>query len=95
VAPDTAGKGELLEELAQPALVLALFRIDLGIRTLEVPGAQHAGRAVARASHENHVEIVLLDEPVQVNVHERKSGARPPVPEETVLDMFGFEGRLQ
>ena len=59
VAADVAGEGELLEELLHPFRVLALVRIDLGVRAFEIRRAEHAGRAVARARHEDHVEIVL------------------------------------
>ena len=36
VAADAAGKGELLEELAQAFVVFALLRIDLGVRSFEI-----------------------------------------------------------
>ena len=72
VTPDTAGKRELLEELAQSALVLALFRINLGVSPLEIAGRQNARRAMSRARHEDHVQVEFLDQPVQMNVDERQ-----------------------
>ena len=61
VTADVSRKGELLEELLHPFRVLALVRIDLGVRALEIRRAQHAWRPVARSGHENHVEVVLDD----------------------------------
>src|SRR3954471_22870044 len=36
----------------------------------------------------NHVEIVFLDLPVQMNVDERQSRTRSPMPEQPVLEVF-------
>ena len=68
VAADAAGKGELLEELAQACLVFALVGVDLGVGALQVDRAQNAGSAVAGSGEKDHVQVVLLDQPVEVNV---------------------------
>ena len=88
VAADVAGEGELLEELSETLDVLALVRIDLRIRAFEVGRPEHARRAVAGARHEDHVEIVADDHPVQVHPDEREGGARPPVAEQPVLHVL-------
>ena len=95
VAANAAGEGELLEELAQAFVVLALLRIDLGVRSFEVPRAEHAGRAVSGAGEEDHVEVVLLDEPVEVDVDEGQAGARSPMAEQAVLDVLGAQRLVQ
>src|SRR6516164_2625128 len=65
---DSTREGELLEELAQAVDILALFRIDLGVGAFKVAGAQNTRRAMARAGQEDHVQIVFLDQPVQMNI---------------------------
>src|SRR5271166_6019919 len=81
MASDAAGKRELLEELAETFFVLTFFRVDLGVGSFEISGAQYTRRAMAWPGHENHVQVVFLDEPVQVNVDECKAWTRSPVPE--------------
>jgi hypothetical protein len=50
---------------------------------------------VAGAGHEDHVEVVLLDEAVQVRVDEGQPGAGAPVAQQTILDMFGAQRLLE
>ena len=70
VTADAAGKGKLLEELAHSYLILALIGVNLRIGALEVGRGQHAGRAVPRSGHEDRVQIVLFDQPVEMDVNE-------------------------
>ena len=91
VAADVAGEGELLEEPLHPLLVLALVRVDLRVGAFEIGRPEHARRAVARSGDEDHVEIVLDDQPVQVHPHERQRRARAPVTEEAVFHVLGLQ----
>src|SRR3974390_3002092 len=95
VAADASGEGELLEEFFQSFVVLALVGIDLGVGAFEIAGSENAGRAVSGAGHENHVEVVLLDEPIKVDICERQAGAGAPMTEQTVLDVLGAQGFMQ
>ena len=95
VAADSAGEGKLLEKFSQAVEVFALFRIHLGVSAFEVGGAEDAGRAVSRASEEDHVEVVLLDEAIEVHINKGEAGARSPVAEQAILDVLGAEGFLQ
>ncbi len=95
MAADPSRKGELLEEFVHAFLVLALLRINLRVRAFQVDGPQYAGRAVSRTGQEDHVQIVFLDQPVQVNIDERQARARSPVAEQAVLDVFRPERLLQ
>ena len=97
VAPDVARKGELLEELLHPFRVFALVRINLGVGPFEVCRPQHPGRAMAGPGHENHVEVVLDDHPVQMRPRRRTApGSRPSgraagashVPSSTLLEQW-------
>src|SRR5262245_21427267 len=91
VAADAAGEGELLEETPQPFLILTLVRIDLRINALQVNRAKHAGSAVTGTRHEDHVEIVTLDDPVQMCVNEREGRAGSPMPEHTISVVLRLE----
>src|SRR5271167_2681884 len=82
VTADPAWKRELLEELAESAFVLTFFRIDLGVSAFEISRTENAGRSVPWPRHEDHVQVQFLDQPVQMNVHERQTGARSPMPEQ-------------
>ena len=95
VTADAAGKRELLEELAQPSLVFALVRVDLGVGALEIDRRQNSRRTVPGSGQEDHVQVEFLDQAVQVNIGERQAGARSPVSEQPVLDVLGLEGFFQ
>ena len=84
-----------MKNFCMPFRVLALVRIDLGVSAFEICRPQHARRAVAGAGHENHVEVVLDDHPVEVHPHEGQCRARAPVAEQAVLDMLGLQGLLE
>ena len=89
------GKRELLEEFLQSLGIFALVGIDLGIGALEVRRAEHARRAVAGTRHEDHIEVVALDDAIQVRPDERQRGARAPMPEQPMLDMLDVERLAQ
>jgi hypothetical protein len=44
---------------------------------------------------EDHVQVVLLDQSVQMNVDKREARARAPVSQEPILDVLVFEGLSQ
>ena len=85
VAGDAAGKRKLKKELPKPGLVLADVRIDLAVCALEIRIAHDRRPAVPGAGDVDHVEVVLLDDPIQVHVDEVLSGGRSPVPQQHVL----------
>ncbi len=87
--------GKLPEQPLQSVSVALDRRISLGIRAFQV-GLRHQPRpAMARPGDENHVQIVLFDQPVQMDVKEVQAGRRSPMPEQARLDMLererGFE----
>ena len=88
VARDAAGERELPEEPAQPLLVAADVRVDLGVGALEVGVRDERRAAVARARDEDRVQVVRLDRAVQVRVEEVQAGRRPPVAEQARLDVL-------
>ena len=95
VGSDVAGEGELLEELLQSGRVRALVRVHLGVRAFQIRRTEHARRAVPGAGHEDHVEIVALDEAIEVRPDEGQRRARAPMPEQAVLDVFDLQRLLE
>jgi hypothetical protein len=88
MAADAAGEGEFFEEGAHALLVFALIRIDLRIGALQIGRRDHARRTVARASQEDDIQVVLIDQAVEVNVGEAQAGTRAPVPQEAQLHVL-------
>src|SRR5437763_103169 len=84
MAADAAGEAELLEEAPQPLDVFRLVGTDLGIRALEVGVGENGRRPMAGAGDEDHVEIVLFDEAIEVDINKAHAGVGSPVPEQSL-----------
>ena len=54
-----------------------------------------ARAAVARTDDVDHVQIVIFDQPVQMDVKEIQPGCCSPMAQQTGLDMFQLEGCFQ
>jgi hypothetical protein len=93
VAADAAGERELLEERGHPLLVFTLVRVNLRVRAFEVDRCQDPRGAVAGAGEEDGIEVVLVDQSIEMDVREAQARARPPVPEQALLDVFGLQWR--
>ena len=73
-------------------------RITLRVRPFEI-GLRHQARATMTGTDDvHHVQIVLFDQPVEVDIEKIQSRCRAPMPQQTGLDMFeperGFEQRI-
>src|SRR6516165_2518717 len=88
VAPDPAGKGELLEETLHPGEVFALVRIDLGIAAFEVRLRQDRRRPVPGATDVDGIQIVLVYQPVEMDVGKGLASIRPPMAQQPRLYML-------
>ena len=55
----------------------------------------HARAAVTRADDVDHIQIIVFDQPVQMNVEEIQSGCCAPMAEQTGFDVFNFERSFQ
>ena len=95
VAGDAAREAELLEQPPHPLLVLADVRIDLAVGPFEVGVRDQRRAAVPGADHVDHVQVVLLDHPVQVRVEEVQAGRGAPVSEQPRLDVLARERLAQ
>ncbi len=91
VARDSAGKGELLEEPPHALGILRDVGIDLAVRPFQVSVGDHARAAVSRSADVDHVEVVLPDEPVAVDVDEIQAGGGAPVAQQAGLDVFELQ----
>src|SRR5215469_3188836 len=88
VARNPARKRELSEQSLHSPLVLRYVRVDLAVRALEV-GVRHQTRtAVAWPGDKDHVEVVLLDDAIEMDVDEVEPWRRAPVAEQPWLDVL-------
>ena len=88
-------EAELLEKLPHPVFILADVRIDLAIRPLEVCVRDDPRPAMSWADDVHHVQVVLLDDPVQVRVDEVQARCRAPVSQQAWLDVVAGERLAQ
>ncbi len=87
VARNAAGERELGEEPLHPLLVLRDVGIDLAVGPLEIGVGDQPRPAVAGAGDVDHVEVELLDQPVEVDVDEVQARRRSPMAEQAWLDV--------
>ena len=95
VAGNSVGPGKLAKQPLQPVAAAFDRRIVLGVRTFQIAVRHDAGAAVARADDVDHVQIVVFDQPVKMDVEEIQSCRRSPMPQQPGLDMFELEGGFQ
>ena len=95
MAGNTAGKRELLEQLLEPGLVLADVRINLTPGAFEVNVTDNRRAAVTWAGDVDHVQVILLDDPVQVHVDEVLARRCAPVPDHQGLHVRQLQWLLQ
>ena len=95
VAGHAAGEGELLEQFPHAVLVLGNVGIDLRIGAVQPVLGHHGVAAVAGAGEVDHVQIVLLNDPVQVGVDEVLPRHGAPVSADLFLEMLHIKGFLK
>src|SRR5208283_5479313 len=66
-------------------------RVDLGVCTLEVALGQNRGCPVPRSGNVERIQIVLLNQPIEMDVSEGLAGIRAPVTQHAWLDVFDLE----
>src|SRR5262249_43386582 len=86
MAGNSSGEGKLFEQALQPAFVSADMRIDLRIRPLEISIGHQCRTAMARSADIYHIEIILPDDAVEMDIDEVLTGRSTPVPKQQVLD---------
>ena len=87
MAGDTPGERELLEQQLEAGFILAYVGIDFAPGAFEVDVAHNRGASVAGAGDVEHIQVILLDGPVQVNIDEVLAWRRAPVGNHQRLDV--------
>src|ERR1700733_13170493 len=95
MARNSAGERELSEEPLHALHVLRDARIDFAVRALEIGIGDEPRSAVSGTGDVDHVEIELLDQPIEVRVDEVEAGRRAPMPEQAWLDVLLLERLTQ
>src|SRR5262249_17167207 len=92
---NSSWKRELLEELSQALFIFLNVGIKLRVGPLQVGIRHHPWPAVSGAADIDHVQVILVDQPVEVRINEVESGSRPPMPQQAGLDVLDFERLAQ
>ena len=88
VARNAVRPGELAKEPKHSAAAAFDRRVVLGIRALQV-GLRHDPRAaVTRTDDIHHVQVVVADQPVQVDIQKIQPRRRTPMSQQARLHMF-------
>jgi len=73
VAGNSVGPGELAKQPLQSIAAALDCRITLGVRSFEIAVRHDARSAMARTDHVDHVQIIVLDQPVEMDIEEIQS----------------------
>ena len=95
VTGDAAREGELLEELLHPRHVLGDVRVDLAVSPLQVHVADQRRPAVAGSRDVDHVQVIFLDDPIQMDVEEVLPRSGPPVAQQPRFDVLELQRLAQ
>src|SRR5262249_60255474 len=91
VAANAAGERKLLKEALHPCHIFTLVRVNLRVGPLEVRLRQDSWRTVPRPGDENGIQIVLVDQPVEVDIRQGLAGIRTPVAYQSCLDVLQLQ----
>src|SRR5579885_301479 len=88
MAGDAARSGELAKQAPHPSHILGHLRVNLRIGAFQIDVCHQRGATVSWSGKVDNVCILLLNQPVQVDVDEAEAGRCAPVAEQTRLDML-------
>ena len=89
VTRESARPREASHEVVDALVIRREFGIEVPQAAFQVSVGEIRRRAVARTGHEQEVQVVGEDQPVQVRVDEIDSGAGAPMTQQPVLDVLG------
>src|SRR5215471_10891487 len=95
MARNSAREGELSEQALHALFIKRNIRIDLAIGPLKVGVRDQTGTAMPGPRDVDHVEIALLDHPIQVNVDKIQARRCSPMAEKPRLDVVLCERFLE
>ncbi len=78
-----------------PASLWRYIGVELAIGALEIGVGDHAGRAMARACHEQDVRVPLTDDAVQVDIEKIQSRHGAPMAQQARLGVIPPERLAQ
>jgi hypothetical protein len=81
-------KRELPDEPQNASRMLRHLRIDFAVGSLKPGVGDHARRAVPWAGDEEDVQILVFDDPIEVDIDEIQTGGRAPVAQQARLHML-------
>src|SRR6267378_1071950 len=87
MARNASRERELRDEPLHALLIGRDVRIHPSVSSFEIGVRDQAWPAMSWAGDINHVQVVLLDEPVQMNIDEVQSWCGSPMAEKPRLDM--------
>jgi len=79
VAGDAAWEAELLEQPLHPIGILADVGINLAVCAFEVCMGNQRRPAVAGTDDVDHVQVIALDNPIEMDAEHVQAGGRSPV----------------
>src|SRR5262245_36395804 len=95
MAGDTAGERELLEKALHPRNVFRDIGVVLGVRPLQVDVDDERRAPMTRTRDINHIQIMLFDNSVKMDVDEILAGGSPPVAKQAGLDVCKLQRLAQ
>jgi len=95
VAGDATREAELLEQPLHALRVLANIGVDLAVGPFQVGMRDQGGPAVPRPDDVDHVEVIALDDPIEVNVKHVQARRSAPMAEQPRLDVLALQRFLQ
>lgn len=84
-------KRKLPEEFEHARFVAALIRINLGVVAFEITVGQRSWRAMPGTGNINDIQIILLDEPIQVDPNQGLARIGAPMTQEPILDVLRLQ----
>src|SRR5271156_725636 len=91
VTGNSVRPGELPKEPSQAIPIAFDRRITFGVRPFEIAVRHQPRTTVTGADDINHIQIVLFDQSVQVDINEVETGGGTPVAQQTRLDVLELE----
>ena len=95
MARDAAREGKLREEALHALLVGRDVRVNLAVGPFEIGVCHQSRPAMPGAGNVDHVEVVLLDQPIEVDINEVQTRCRSPMAEQPRLDVLLCQGLLE
>ena len=91
VTGNAAGKGKLGEQFFHPRFVPGNVRIHLAVSALQIGVGHQTRSAMSGAGDINNAQVILFDNPVEVDIDKVQTRRGTPVPEQARLYMLQLQ----